>query len=169
MTIATKLLTIFNKKFTDKDLPDTHTSPQYTDIFLKPHNYVDPIFLDPLSFYKPKPVPNCNYICSMKHIGDIAFVKRVMELRVLEIKKKLVYIKYNIELYKLILIVLQKEKNIEKRKILNKEKEKLYFLLAYYVANDEGNYILSTTLNKYYFLKNQYKLMFGEKSPYLKY
>jgi hypothetical protein len=167
MTIATKLLTIFNKKFTDKDHPDTHTLPQYKDLLLKEHKYVDPIFLD--LFVNTSIVPDCNYICRMKYIENPTFVKRVMELRVQEIKKKLVYIKYNIELYKLILIVLQKETNAEKKKVLIREKEKLYWLLNEYIAIDHGKYILSTTLDKYVFLKEQYKLMFKEESPYFKY
>jgi hypothetical protein len=165
MSISTQLITIFNKK-----IPEETKTPtvKYNELFLKKLPVVETKMYE-LPLYKSIDTPNCNYICRMKYFQDVTFVKKIMELRVYEIRKKLVYIKYHIELYKLLLIALKKEKNPKKLFLLNEEKTKLKQLLKSYVLKDNGNYILSITLSQYLFLKHQYKLFFGNNSPYFIY
>jgi hypothetical protein len=161
MSVAHTLITLFNKKF--KDIEETEPEPsitkKYKQLLLPIKNYIETPIYDPLVFV-PFIYTPCNYICRMTYIQNASFVEKIMELRIQEIRKKLVYIKYNIELYKLILILLQnfKHKNIpNKIEQLTKEKEKIKFLLKNYIINN-ASFIVNSTINKYLFLKNQYQL-----------
>jgi hypothetical protein len=165
MTIATKLINIFNKKFTDHE-PEQPTTTKYNDLFLTPHKYVDAVFIDPVPLYNPTKTLD---ISSLKFTDNIMFIKRVMELRIQEIRKKLVYIKYNIELYKLLLITLHKEKNPIKQRQLQDKRETLMKTLYGYVVKNNGTYLIATTLEKYNFLKKQYFLIFEKENPYFIY
>jgi hypothetical protein len=97
----------------------------------------------------------------MEYINNISFVKKIMELRILEIRKKLVSIKYIIEMYKLTLISISNLKRKRKQEEVNKlelHKRQLLLLLKNNIIQN-GEYIIQTTIHKYLFLKNQYELL----------
>lgn len=133
---------------------------------------IDPVkkILDSkLSSTKFTNIDICN-ICKINFINDKSFVKKIMEYRAAEIKKKLVFIKKTIELYKYIItsILYLKYKmslNTEDRiyvgeinskiEVLKIEKETTKSLIEKYVLDSE-RYIINTTICKYRFLNEYY-------------
>jgi hypothetical protein len=133
---------------------------------------IDPVkkILDSkLSSTKFTNIEICN-ICKINFINDKSFVKKIMEYRAAEIKKKLVFIKKTIELYKYIItsilylkykISLNTEDRIyvgeinSKIEVLKIEKETTKSLIEKYVLDSE-RYIINTTICKYRFLNEYY-------------
>lgn len=133
---------------------------------------IDPVkkILDSkLSSTKFTNIDICN-ICKINFINDKSFVKKIMEYRAAEIKKKLVFIKKTIELYKYIItsilylkykISLNTEDRIyvgeinSKIEVLKIEKETTKSLIEKYVLDSE-RYIINTTICKYRFLNEYY-------------
>ena len=171
MSIAHQLINIFNSKIKDIDIDDNLNEleifndkniKKYKQLLLPMKESIQPTFIyDPVSTTPPYSDPKCNYICKMNYINNISFVKKIMELRILEIRKKLVSIKYIIELYKLTLISIQNLKGKHKQEEVNKlelNKKQLLLLLKNNIIQN-GEYIVQTTIHKYLFLKNQYELL----------
>ena len=112
----------------------------------------------------------CN-ICKINFINDKSFVKKIIEYRAAEIKKKLVFIKKTIELYKYIITSIlylnYKKSSIPHNqnyveeinseiKVLKEEKKFTKYILVEYVLLS-GKYIIDTTICKYIFLNEYYK------------
>ena len=133
---------------------------------------IDPVkkILDSkLSSTKFTNIDICN-ICKINFINDKSFVKKIMEYRAAEIKKKLVFIKKTIELYKYIItsiLYLKYKMSLNTRDqiyvgeinseiaVLEKEKETTKSLIEKYVLHSE-RYIINTTICKYRFLNEYY-------------
>jgi hypothetical protein len=171
MSIAHQLINIFNSKFKDIDTNDNLNElesfndkniKKYKQLLFPMKESIKPTFIDDPVLDTPSySNPQCNYICKMEYINNISFVKKIMELRILEIRKKLVSIKYIIELYKLTLISIKNLKGKRKQEEVNKlelNKIQLLLLLKNNIIQN-GEYIIQTTIHKYLFLKNQYELL----------
>ena len=111
----------------------------------------------------------CNIICKMNYIEDKSFINKMMIYRVAEIKKRLMFIKYNIEIYKLIITdILNLQYKIEsdlienndevkyELKQLNFQKNLVKEYLDKYVVESE-KYIINTSICKFLFLQDRYK------------
>jgi hypothetical protein len=140
--------------------------PEYDSELIDP---VKKILDSKLSSTKFTNIEICN-ICKINFINDKSFVKKIMEYRAAEIKKKLVFIKKTIELYKYIItsilylkykISLNTEDRIyvgeinSKIEVLKIEKETTKSLIEKYVLDSE-RYIINTTICKYRFLNEYY-------------
>ena len=121
----------------------------------------------------------CNFICKVNYIEDKTFVNKMMIYRVAEIEKQLMFIKYNIEVYKYILTGIL---NLQYKKAagiktssdidadiadLIAQKLKVKDYLEKYVIESE-KYILNTSICKFLFLQDRYKkLVNAEDTPIL--
>lgn len=138
---------------------------------------------DPIKMYNsqtttPQLIDNrkdiCNTICKMNYIEDKSFVNKMMTYRIAEIQKKLMFIKYNIEIYKYIItgiLNLQYKRDVkiitsssieeEMKRLLQIKAEVKNYLEEYVIKLEK--YILNTTICKYLFLQDRYnKLVVGD-------
>lgn len=115
----------------------------------------------------------CNVICKMNYIEDKSFINKMMIYRIAEIKKRLMFIKYNIEIYKLIITDILNlqykiesgyvENNVEVKYELNQlnfQKGLVKEYLEKYVIESE-KYIINTSICKFLFLQDRYKKLVG--------
>jgi len=138
---------------------------------------------DPVKMYnnqtiKPRLIDNskdvCNTICKMNYVEDKSFVNKMMTYRVAEIQKKLMFIKFNIEIYKYIItgilnLQYKKDAKIITSPNIDEELKRLLEIKANIKKYLEENlilierYVLNTTICKYLFLKDRYnKLVVGD-------
>ena len=204
--ITKELLKIYNKKFDENDREEQNLEKQletdekliaekYNALLLccdttykPPINYdSDDDDIDPVKMYERSHKPKfddknkdlCNFICKVNYIEDKTFVNKMMIYRVAEIEKQLMFIKYNIEVYKYILTGIL---NLQYKKAagiktssdidadiadLISQKLKVKDYLEKYVIESE-KYILNTSICKFLFLQDRYKkLVNSEDTPIL--
>uniref|UniRef100_A0A6C0K3J7 Uncharacterized protein n=1 Tax=viral metagenome TaxID=1070528 RepID=A0A6C0K3J7_9ZZZZ len=115
----------------------------------------------------------CNVICKMNYVEDKSFINKMIIYRIAEIKKRLMFIKYNIEIYKLIITnILNLQYKIDSGHIenndettgelneLNLQKKLVKEYLEKYVVKSE-TYIINTSICKFLFLQDRYKKLVG--------
>ena len=115
----------------------------------------------------------CNVICKMNYIEDKSFINKMMIYRIAEIKKRLMFIKYNIEIYKLIITdILNLQYKIESGYVENNDEVKdelnqlnfqkglvMEYLDKYVIESEK--YIINTSICKFLFLQDRYKKLVG--------
>jgi hypothetical protein len=130
---------------------------------------------DPVKLYEQDPAfkldytDECSLLCALNNLTqDKTFVKKMIMYRKAEIEKKLMFIKYNIEIYKYIITgilnltykkdagIITSESIQQELAYLNSVKEQIEEHLNRYILDSE-QYILNTTLCNYLFLKDRYQ------------
>jgi len=171
-----------SKKFDEKYLAE-----KYNELLLcceqqkiNPNKYdanSDDEDYDPVRMYnnqsiKPRLNDNskdvCNTICKMNYVEDKSFVNKMMTYRVAEIQKKLMFIKFNIEIYKYIItgilnLQYKRDAKIITSPNIDEELKRLLEIKANVKKYLEDHlikierYVLNTTICKYLFLQDRYK------------
>jgi hypothetical protein len=176
-----------------KKFDENYLAEKYNELLLcceqqisTPKNYEtdsDNEDYDPVKMYNnqtttPRLIDNskdvCNTICKMNYIEDKSFVNKMMTYRIAEIQKKLMFIKYNIEIYKYIItgilnlqykrdakIITSSSIEEELKRLLEIKANVKKYLEEYVIKLEQ--YILNTTICKYLFLQDRYnKLVVGD-------
>ena len=185
--VTKKILSVYNKKYDveekllEKEM-NTQIEVSYTNLllccdtqfkkerFLTSHEDIDPVNL-----YKENPrfvldkEDQCSLICALQHIvEDKTFVKKMMQYRIAEIQKKLLYIKYMIEVYKFVItckLNLTYKRESGMKIILEKDITSLQDIQArteqsiYRYILDSEDYIVNTSLCNYLLLMNRFKTL----------
>jgi len=185
--VTRKILSVYNKKYDDEEKSlekemNTPTEQSYTNLllccdtrfkkeqFLTSHEDIDPVNL-----YKENPrfvldkEDQCSLICALQHImEDKTFVKKMMQYRIAEIQKKLMYIKYMIEVYKFVItcklnLLYKRESGV--KMILETDITSLQEIqarteqaISRYILDSE-EYIVNTSLCNYLLLMNRFKIL----------